>query len=295
MASTRDLYREQLDPADPGRYRDGDGWRRFDTPRGRQSRCAARHPRTLTIRSTLRGPVVNALVPALEPRRRSAAVAALGRHGASGRSARHAWACRAPATGQQFRATLRDWALPVFNWVFADRRRHHRLPDGRARSGARPHHPRLPRRRQPGRSLAGLASRSRTCPAAATRPAAIVASANQRPLPPDDPRPIYGAYSQGHRGVRIDAAFAAGTLGLRRQHPPAERRAEHPGGAARAAHPAPSRRPHRPRPRRPGVRPVRLGRALHAGEHARRRCSRPSCSSGSAASPPSICPSACWT
>jgi acyl-homoserine lactone acylase PvdQ len=30
MAMTRDLYREEVDAADPSRYRDGDAWRRFD-------------------------------------------------------------------------------------------------------------------------------------------------------------------------------------------------------------------------------------------------------------------------
>jgi penicillin amidase len=36
-----------------------------------------------------------------------------------------------------------------------------------------------------------------------------VASANQRIVPPDYPHVIYGAYSQSHRGIRIDQAFAA--------------------------------------------------------------------------------------
>ena len=36
-------------------------------------------------------------------------------------------------------------------------------------------------------------------------PSGYVASANQRIVPDDWKQPIYGAYSQGHRGVRLDA------------------------------------------------------------------------------------------
>ena len=65
MASTRDLYIEQVDPADPRRYRDGDAWREFDERRvSIKVRGAAAHE--LAIRSTVRGPVVNALVPSLD-------------------------------------------------------------------------------------------------------------------------------------------------------------------------------------------------------------------------------------
>ena len=38
-------------------------------------------------------------------------------------------------------------------------------------------------------------------------PSGYVASANQRIVPDDWPQPIYGAYSQGHRGVRLDQAL----------------------------------------------------------------------------------------
>src|SRR5207249_4583623 len=61
-ASTRDLYVEEVHPHDPGLYRDGDGWRRFEERtvtiplRGE----AARH---FTIRATVRGPIVNDVLP----------------------------------------------------------------------------------------------------------------------------------------------------------------------------------------------------------------------------------------
>ena len=45
-------------------------------------------------------------------------------------------------------------------------------------------------------------------PSSLNPPRGYVASANQRIVLADYKYPIYGAYSQGHRGVRIDEAFA---------------------------------------------------------------------------------------
>ena len=210
MASTRDLYREQPDPADPGRYRDGDGWRRFAS-REVEIPVRGEPTRHLTIRSTLRGPVVNALLPPLEQggdpplSLRWVGMEHLDDLRAMlGLSRARNWA--------QFRATLRDWALPVFNWVFADRSG----SIGYQMAGRLPVRGRI----TPGyRDAANPADRWQgsipfdDLPSRSDPSCGYVASANQRPLPPDDPRPIYGAYSQGHRGVRIDAAFAAGTHG----------------------------------------------------------------------------------
>ena len=85
-ASTRDLYREAVDPDDPGRYRDGNEWRRFaradrvDPGTGRGGACAdgaldgARSGGERADHAGGGG-------------RRSAAVAALGGGGAPGRHA----------------------------------------------------------------------------------------------------------------------------------------------------------------------------------------------------------------
>ena len=65
-ASTRDLYREEVHPTDPSLYRDGDPWRRFDERtvevRVRGAAAPVRH----TQRATVRGPIVNHVVPALD-------------------------------------------------------------------------------------------------------------------------------------------------------------------------------------------------------------------------------------
>ncbi|MEJ0019021.1 MAG: penicillin acylase family protein [Acetobacteraceae bacterium] len=208
MASTRDLYVEQVDPHDPDRYRDGDTWRAFT---GREVAIAVRGAAShaLTIRSTVRGPIVNALVPSLEEAgdpplslrwigmehmddiRASIAV-----------SRAHDWV--------GFREALRDWAVAIFNFVYADADGH----IGYQMAG------RIPIR---GRVVPGF----RDANAAADQwqgtipfddlphmydpPSGYVASANQRIVPDEWTHPIYGAYSQGHRGVRLDQALGGHT------------------------------------------------------------------------------------
>ena len=207
MASTRDLYREEIDLADPTRYRDGDVFRSFET---REVTIPVRgaETRKLTIRSTVRGPIANALVPSIDPAGDAPmslkwvgmehlddlrAILGLGR----------------AQTWDAFRNVLRDWSVAVFNWVYADRAGH----IGYQMAG------RIPVR---GRQWPGV--REANNPADAWQgyipfdglphthdpTGGKVASANQRIVGPDYPYPIYGAYSQGHRGVRLDEVFSAG-------------------------------------------------------------------------------------
>jgi penicillin amidase len=204
MASTRDLYVEEVDERDPERYRDGDGWRAFDK---RQVSIAVRGqaPHTLTIRSTVRGPVVNALVPSLnvdgdpplslrwvgmehiDDLRASIAV-----------SRARDWA--------GFRTALRDWSVAIFNFVYADSDGHigyqmaGRIPiRGRITPGFR-------QANDPADQWCGYIP-FEGLPHAFDPPDGYVASANQRIVPDDYPQPIYGAYSQGHRGVRLAEAW----------------------------------------------------------------------------------------
>ncbi len=204
MASTRDLYREEIDPADPTRYRDGTEWRSFET-RTVSIPVHGEAARELVIRSTVRGPIVNALVPAIKPEGDALmslrwvgmehiddlrAILGLGRV--------KSWA--------NFRSVLRDWSVAVFNYIYADRDGHigyqmsGRIPiRGRAWPGVR-------EANNPADQWQGYIPfdglPSRYDPAGGT-----VASANQRIVGPDYPFPIYGSYSQGHRGVRLDEVF----------------------------------------------------------------------------------------
>jgi penicillin amidase len=204
-ASTRDLYREEIDPANPGRYRDGDVWRAF-SEREVSIPVRGASARGIKIRSTVRGPVMNALIPAVtEGGDPPLSLRWVG--------AEHLDDLRASiAVGRArdwpgFRAALRDWSVAVFNFVYADARGNvgyqmaGRVPvRGRVTHGFRDASDPRDRwvRKIPFEGLPSLFNPGR----------GYVASANQRIVPPDYPEPIYGAYSQGHRGVRIDSAFA---------------------------------------------------------------------------------------
>jgi penicillin amidase len=204
MASTRDMYVEQVDPADPRRYRDGDTWRAFAERRvAIKVRGAVAHE--LTIRSTVRGPVVNALVPSLD---------AAGDPPLSLRwvGMEHMDDIRASiAIGRArdwagFRSALRDWSVAIFNFVYADVDGH----IGYQMAGRIPIRGRI----VPGFRDANVAAdRWQGCipfddlPHMVDPPSGYVASANQRIVPDDWKPPIYGAYSQGHRGVRLAQAL----------------------------------------------------------------------------------------
>ena len=203
-ASTRDLYREEVDPNDPHRYRDGDVWRAFGE-RTVSIPVRGGEARTLTIRSTSRGPIVNDLVPSIAER---------GEPPLSLRwvGAEHLDDLRASiAVGrarnwETFRSALRDWSVAVFNFVFADA--HGNV--GYQMAG------RIPVR---GRVTHGFRDASEPAdrwvrkiafedlPRTFNPRRGYVASANQRIVGADYKEPIYGAYSQGHRGVRLDEAL----------------------------------------------------------------------------------------
>jgi penicillin amidase len=205
-ASTRDLYREEVCATDPAVYRDGDVWRRFgERAVSIPARGAAAH--ALTIRSTVRGPVVNALVPAVtEGGEPPLSLRWVG--------AEHLDDIRASiALGRArdwagFRAALRDWSVAVFNWIYADAAGN----AGYQMAGRVPVRGRVTHGfRDAGNPLDRWVRKIAfdDLPHVFNPPRGYVASANQRIVPPDFPEPIYGAYSQGHRGVRIDQAFAA--------------------------------------------------------------------------------------
>jgi penicillin amidase len=205
MASTRDLYQEQLHPTDPHHYRDGDTWRAFDE-RTVTIPVRGEAERTLTIRSTTRGPVVNALItPVTEGGDPPLSLRWVGAEHMN--DLRATIAISRSRDWASFRNALRDWSVAVFNWVYAD----DRGDIGYQMAG------RLPIR---GRVVYGFREANNPAdqwqgyipfdelPNAYNPARGYVASANQRIVPPDFEYPIYGAYSQGHRGVRIDEAFA---------------------------------------------------------------------------------------
>ncbi len=119
MASTRDLYREQVDPADPTRYRDGDAWRVFEE-RTLSIPVRGQAARELIVRSTVRGPVVNALLtPVTEGGDPPLSMRWVGAEHLD--DLRATIAISRAKDWQSFRNALRDWSVAVFNWVYADR------------------------------------------------------------------------------------------------------------------------------------------------------------------------------
>jgi penicillin amidase len=207
MASTRDLYAEEVDAQ--GRYRDGNAWREFEQ-RHVSVRVRGEASHELTIRSTTRGPVVNALVPSLDPDGDPPlSLAWVGMDHIDDLRASIAVSRARDWAG--FRTALRDWSIAIFNFVYADSSGH----VGYQMAG------RIPIR---GRVVPGY--RQATNPADQWRghiqfddlphmfdpPSGYVASANQRIVPDDFPQPIYGAYSQGHRGVRIAEALGSDAI-----------------------------------------------------------------------------------
>jgi penicillin amidase len=207
MASTRDLYREDVDPADQSRYRDGDQWRRFEE-REVVIPVKGEAARTAVIRSTVRGPIANALVPSLE---------AAGDPPMSLRwigmehldDLRASIAITRAKDWNGFRDALRDWSVAVFNFVYADKdgnvgyQMAGRVPlRGRVHYGVRD--AANPEDRWTGTIPFDALPRSYN------PERGYVASANQRPVSPAYEPVIYGAYSQAHRGIRIDQAMDQG-------------------------------------------------------------------------------------
>ena len=205
MASTRDLYREEIDPTDGSRYNDGGSFVPF-TEHEATIKVRGEQDRMITIRSTVRGPIANALVPPIDPAGdppmslRWVGMEHLDDLRAIiGLSRAKSW--------DGFREVLRDWSVAVFNWIYADRTGH----IGYQMAG------RIPLR---GRMCPGVRDANdardqwqgtipfEALPHRANPKSGTVASANQRIVGADFAYPIYGAYSQGHRGVRIDQVFS---------------------------------------------------------------------------------------
>ncbi|MGH7101126.1 MAG: penicillin acylase family protein [Acetobacteraceae bacterium] len=203
--STRDLYRETVKPDDPRLYRDHGTWRPFQERRMRipiRGEPAAE----ITIRATVRGPVVNALIPAVsEGGDPPLSLRWVGAEHLD--DLRAMIAVSRARSWRHFRAALEDWAVAVFNFVYADRDGH----IGYQMAG------RIPLR---GRVTYGFRDADNeddawqgmipfeALPHIADPVSGFVASANQRIVDESFAWPIYGAYSQGHRGMRIESELA---------------------------------------------------------------------------------------
>jgi penicillin amidase len=202
VSSARDLYVETVEPRDPDRYRDGDTWRPFETRR-ETIRVRGEEDHQLVVRATGRGPVVNHLLPSVDP------------EGDPPLSLR--WVGFAPEdtvgvaldlirapSAEEYRAIQGRHSLAASNPGFADAGGHFgyqmrgrvplrgRVTGGYRHAGAAQDEwqgfvpfQHLPAERDPARGWTG--------------------SANNRPAPDGYPVPLYGSYADGYRMRRIRA------------------------------------------------------------------------------------------
>ncbi|MBI3974305.1 MAG: penicillin acylase family protein [Chloroflexi bacterium] len=200
VSSGRDLYVETVDPAQPDQYQDGDSWRSFET---RMERIAVHGEadHQLVLRSTVRGPVVNHLIPSVNPA------------GDPPLSLR--WVGFEPedtigvaldliraGSADEARAVHRRHLLATNNPGFADVDGHFgyqmrgRFPlRGRMTRGFR-------RAGEPGDEWRGFVPFD-DLPAERDPQRGWTGSANNRPAPDGYAAPFYGAYADGYRMRRI--------------------------------------------------------------------------------------------
>ncbi|HEX5416895.1 MAG TPA: penicillin acylase family protein [Chloroflexota bacterium] len=117
MISVRDLYREDTGADHPGQYRDGETWRPFETDR-QVIAVAGGADETLEIRRTIRGPIVNHLLPTVDTLDAPVSLRWLGAEVPSGLDA-SLGLLRARSADDVLTA-LRNWPCPPLNYVYAD-------------------------------------------------------------------------------------------------------------------------------------------------------------------------------
>jgi penicillin amidase len=208
VASTRDLYREEVHPTDPNLYRDGDAWRRFEE-RVDEILVRGQAPVRHVQRTTVRGPIVNHLVPPLNGESSNAPLALrwVGQeHLDDVRAIVNIGRAR---DWDSFRTALRDWAVPVFNFGYADASGRvgyqcaGRVPiRGRTARGYRDAN-------EPADVWQGVIP-FEGLPSVVDPARGYVASANERPVPDDYPYPLYGSFGAGHRAARLHQALEGG-------------------------------------------------------------------------------------
>jgi penicillin G amidase len=202
VSSNRDLYVEEPNPANPDEVRDGDGWTQLTTRRETISVRGADSVE-LTVRTGPRGPLVNHLIPSVDPS--GDAPLALQWVGLDPRDCiTGGLELNRAQTAAEARATHAVWEFSGQNPGFADTQGH----IGYQMRG------RFPVR---GRQVRGYRSPENPddrwqepipfeqLPAEADPERGWIGSSNQRPHPHGSPLPLYGAYGDGYRGRRMRA------------------------------------------------------------------------------------------
>lgn len=208
-ASTRDLFIEEVHPSDPSRYRDGSAWRPFGE-RPITISVRGRVPHQFTVRETVRGPIVNHLVPHVDPAGEPPlSLRWIGQEHLT--EIRSVVALGRARSWEEFRTALADWTLPVFNWGFTDR-------DGNVGyqcASRMPIRDRVIRgfreANNPGDQWRGYVPFD-AMPQLENPPYGFIESANNVPVPGDYPYVFNGAFASGERAVRIRESIEATPL-----------------------------------------------------------------------------------
>jgi penicillin amidase len=206
-SSPRDLYVEQVNPANPNEYRRDDRWQPFATRTveiGVRGEGVRRHE----LRRTDIGPVMNAVTPpAAEGGDPPLSMRWIGAEHLD--DVRALLAVQRASDWGSFHAALAEWALPIFNWVYADAdgaigyQCAGRVPlRGRVVRGYR-------QADEPADRWSGYVpyeALPRLGPADGRNvrpPRGFHATANNRVAADDYPYPLYGTWAGGNRALRI--------------------------------------------------------------------------------------------
>ena len=118
-APVRDIYIEEVSPADPSQYRDGDGWRSFEVER-LEIAVRGAPSEALDLKRTVRGPVVNDVLPTIgEIPDPPLSLAWMGAGPETGFEAM--LGLQRAASASEVLAALEKWPCPPLNFVYADR------------------------------------------------------------------------------------------------------------------------------------------------------------------------------
>ncbi len=203
----RDLYAEEVDPADPSRYRRGDRWETFQT-RAIEIAVKGREPVRRVVRATAHGPIVNDVIPRIGADDPPLALRWVGFEPIDDVQA--LLELNLATSWGEFRAALSRWACSVTNFVYADvdgnigYQMAARIPlRGVTTRGIRPAW-------HPDHEWRGYVPFDAN-PRLENPPDGIIATANNRPINPSYEWPLYGAYAGGTRQARILEVLRART------------------------------------------------------------------------------------
>ncbi|MBI3973713.1 MAG: penicillin acylase family protein [Chloroflexi bacterium] len=208
VASARDLYVETVDPARPGRYLEHGEWRAFETEQG-TIEVAGEAPVTHEVRRTVRGPLVDHVLPALGGESTPISLRWTGVEAGTGLDA--ILGLNAARTVDEALDALAMWPCPILNAHVADDRgriAYHAVGFVPRRVEATR---RYRRAGAPDDAWQGFL-RFDELPHLVDPPRGWLASANQSPWPADPAGVSYlagGAWADGYRMRRIRLRITA--------------------------------------------------------------------------------------